>query len=691
MHPQAVNSSNPTSAPLATTATMDASSFSNPDAARIIHSDFEIDINFHTHIMEWWCNHKVKIETKGADKLILDTRDLNITAVSVNGAPDSNFTNGKSTKALGTAVHIPLPANLPVGSTVNVEIKWTTSPNAVALQWLAPEQTAGGIQPFLFTQCQAIHARTLVPCQDTPGAKFTYTAAVRVPAHLRALMSALPADLDDDEKPDVASSLQHIPLSTTTKNADTRVYRFKQPLPISSYLLALAVGDLVSKDLSPISRVWSEPATIDAAAYEFAETPKFLEAAESLAGPYRWGRYDLLLLPPSFPYGGMENVNLTFVTPTLLAGDRSLANVVAHETAHSWTGNLVTNKSWQSFWLNEGNTVWLERRIKGAIEGEAEFEFEASMGWIKLTKTVQQWGEGHNYTCLVPDLSNGCDPDDAFSSIPYEKGAAFLTYLERLVGGKDKYVPFFKKYIERFAEQPVTSDDFKAFFLEYFTAQENQEEGLSSKLKEIDWDTWLFKSGMPPVKLEYDESLAKRAYSLAMKWHTSDILGVGSDGPSGSGTLVGEGSAATATGTVGEIASTASPKDMEGWSSSQIVAFLDRLGELRSLTPMHPCTTRAMAKAYPLLEETNNSEIRCSWYLLCLKAGDDVILPNVEAMLREQGRMKFVRPLYRAMFESQRLKGGKEKALTIFEKYKGLYHPICAKMAAVDLKLTPKE
>jgi leukotriene-A4 hydrolase len=670
---------------------MDASSFSNPDVARIVHSDFEIDINFHTHVMEWWCNHTVNIEKQGANELILDTRDLNISAISVNGASDSHFTTGKSTKALGTALHIPLPANVPVGSTVDVEIKWTTSPTAVAAQWLTPEQTAGGNQPFLFTQCQAIHARTLVPCQDTPGAKFTYTSAVRVPAHLRALMSALSADDDDDGKTDFASSLQHIPLSTTTtkSNADTKVYRFKQPRPISSYLLALAVGDLVSKDLSPISRVWSEPATIEAAAYEFAETPRFLKAAESLAGPYRWGRYDLLLLPPSFPYGGMENVNITFVTPTLLAGDRSLANVVAHEASHSWTGNLVTNKSWQSFWLNEGNTVWLERRIKAAIEGEAEFDFEASMGWIKLTKTVQQWGEWHNYTCLVPDLSNGCDPDDAFSSIPYEKGAAFLTYLERVVGGKDKYVPFFKKYIERFAEQPVTSDDFKAFFLEYFTAQENQEEGLTSKLKEIDWDTWLFKPGMPPVKLEYDESLAKQAYNLAMKWHSSDILGVGSDGPEGSRTLMGDVTAVTAASK--ETASTASSQGMQGWSSSQIVAFLDRLGELRSLTPMHPRTTRAMAKAYPLLEETHNSEIRCSWYLLCLKAGDDVILPKVEAMLREQGRMKFVRPLYRAMFESQRLKDGKEKALAMFEKYKGLYHPICAKMAAVDLKLAPKE
>jgi leukotriene-A4 hydrolase len=639
---------------------MDSSSFSNPDAARITNSDFEIDVNFTTHIMEWWCNHTVKIEKEGATELILDSRDLDITAVTVNGAT-SSFSIGKSTKALGTAIHIPLPTNLPVGSSVHVEINWKTSPNAIAAQWLAPEQTADGKHPFLFTQCQAIHARTLVPCQDTPGAKFTYSAAVRVPAPLRALMSAL---ADDDGGKNTAS-LQHI--QSSSSSSETKIYRFKQPLPISSYLLAIAVGDLVSKDLSPISRVWSEPSTVDAAAFEFAETPKFLQAAESLAGPYRWGRYDLLLLPPSFPYGGMENVNLTFVTPTLLAGDRSLANVVAHEAAHSWTGNLVTNKNWSSFWLNEGNTVWLERRIKGQLEGEAEFEFEMSMGWIQLTKTVQQWGESHKYTCLIPDLSDGRDPDDAFSRIPYEKGAAFLTYLERLVGGKEMYVPFFKRYIKKFADQPVTSDDFKSFFLEYFTAQEEQGALAHGVLQEIDWDTWFYKPGMPPVKLDYDQSLGKKAFDLATKWHTSDILGLGSDGPAG-----------------------ASDKDIEGWSSSQIVAFLDRLGELRSMMPMNYRTTRAMARAYPLLEETHNSEIRCSWYLLCLKAGDDAIVPKVEEMLHEQGRMKFVRPLYRAMYESPKLKGGKEKALETFEKCKGLYHPICVKMTAVDLKLVPQ-
>lgn len=276
----------------------DPSSFSNSTAARVTHSDFEIDVNFDTHVMTWWAKHTVRIEKDGASELILDTRDLNISSVTVNGSL-SSYTDGKSTKALGTSIVIPLPSGLKTGAEVPVELQWTTSPTAVAAQWLAPEQTAGGKHPFLFTQCQAIHARSLCPCQDTPGAKFTYTAAVRVPGELVALMSALAVE-DSDAS---TTELPHIPPSKTSNDASTKVFRFQQPLPISSYLLALAVGDLVSKDLSPVSRVWSEPATVEAAAYEFEDTPKYLEAAESLAGPYRWGRYDLLLLPPSFPYG----------------------------------------------------------------------------------------------------------------------------------------------------------------------------------------------------------------------------------------------------------------------------------------------------------------------------------------------------------------------------------------------------
>jgi len=481
-----------------------------------------------------------------------------------------------------------------------------------------------------------------------------------VPSALTALMSALPVDQ------------RNVPANDDSKlseegNIHTRTFYFQQPLPISTYLLALAVGNLESRDLSPISRVWSEPGVVEAAAFEFEDTPKFLEAAEAIAGQYRWGRYDLLVLPSSFPYGGMENPNITFVTPTLLAGDKSMANVVAHEISHSWTGNLVTNQNWSGFFLNEGPTVWLERRILGRLGGEEVFQFHASLGWGTLTDCVKNsLGESHRFTCLVPDLSSGEDPDDAFSSIPYEKGFALMVYLENLVGGPDTFIPFFRKYIQHFADTPLTPDDFRKFYTEYFESR-----GVET-VREVDWDAWFYATGMPPVTLEYDESLPRVAYALAKKWHCGDVMGLGTTGANSGGGDV-------------KPCGNASEADIEGWSTDQIVAFLDRLSELRSMTPLHPTTTRAMASAYPILESSHNSEIRCAWYLLCVKAGDESVLPKVKEFLGEQARMKYIRPLYKALLASPKFK---DTAVTTFETCKKKYHPISAKMCAMDLGLS---
>ncbi|KAI3426280.1 hypothetical protein D9Q98_008653 [Chlorella vulgaris] len=640
------------------------SSQSNPHESAVTHSDIELDVDFDSHVLSGYVEHTVTVKSDGAGELALDTSDVTVSSITVNGKA-AEYNLGTAHKALGSRLVVKLPSGLKAGDTATVGIDFAASPEASAVQWLPPEQTAGKVHPYLFTQCQAIHARSILPCQDTPGAKFSYTAAVRVPEQLRALMSAVAVEGGAEDGAD----LQRV---AERSGAATRVFRFKQAVPISSYLLALAVGNLVQRELGPISAVWSEPEMVEAGAYEFAETSKFLDAAAELAGPYQWGRYDLLLLPPSFPYGGMENPCLTFVTPTLLAGDRSLANVVAHEIAHSWTGNLVTNATWEHFWLNEGFTVFLERKILGRLYGEQMYQLQASMGWLELqdtryqfqaaggwlklqhTVTKQFGSEDHPYTRLVPDLQGGVDPDDAFSSIPYEKGFALIHYLQQLVGGSAAFEPFFKAYIEHFSGTPLTSEDFRSFFEDYFKSNE--------AIKQIDWDTWLYKTGMPPVKCEYDESLGKAAYDLAKRWHTADVMGIGSSGPSG-----------------------ASAADIEGWSSTQVVAFLDKLAELRAMQPLHPSITRRMNELYDL-DSRHNSEIRSAWFQLCINAGDDAVLPGVEAFLQEQGRMKFLRPLYRALNNS---KSGtaKKAAVETFERNKRSYHPIAAKMVAVDLKL----
>ncbi|GIL63418.1 hypothetical protein Vafri_17456, partial [Volvox africanus] len=400
----------------------DPSSLSNFTEIRVTHSDFELDVNLDKKIIEGYVQIDAVAEVDSPSHLLLDTRDLTIHRVELHSPLQSpqgqggpiplKFQVDEPHKVLGSALRLELPADLvgPLtrGSRLSLGVRFTTSPSSSAVQFLDPAQTAGGRQPYLFTQCQAIHARSLVPCQDSPGAKMSYSAVVRVPQPLTALMSAVP-----DEP---ADGLPH--LADVEPQYPTSLFSFHQKVPIAPYLLALAVGELSSATLGPRTRVWSEPSMVEAGAYEFADTNKFLEAGEAIAGEYVWGRYDLLLLPPSFPYGGMENPCLTFVTPTLLAGDRSLTNVVAHEIAHSWTGNLVTNANWEHFWLNEGFTVFLERKILGHLHGPATFQFHAAQGAAKLALEVERLGADNPYTRLVPDLSGGVDPDDVFSSIP---------------------------------------------------------------------------------------------------------------------------------------------------------------------------------------------------------------------------------------------------------------------------------
>jgi leukotriene-A4 hydrolase len=670
----------------------DASSFSNPSEASITHSDFSLDINFNTKIINGAAFHTVSIHQDQVSQVILDTRALSIHSISLlppftttptETQTDLSFTLADQHKALGSKLTITLPYPMYKGDTFIIKILFSTSPHSTAVQWLSKEQTSGGVHPFLFTQCQAIHARSFVPCQDTPSAKMTYNAGVKVPFGLTALMSALPTNnnnVDNDGQTILPSSsasmiLDFFESTSTTTNASTRIFTFTQPLPIATYLIALAVGDLAYKELSPVSRVWAEPSLVGAAAYEFSETPNFLKSAEEIAGPYEWGRYDILMLPPSFPFGGMENPNVTFVTPTLTAGDRSLANVVAHEIAHSWTGNLVTNRSWSDFWLNEGFTVFLERKILEKLYGTAMYNFHASQGFVALQKTVRDLGSDHPFTALVPDLSGGQDPDDAFSRIPYEKGFYFLHYLQQVAGGPAVFDPFFKSYIQRFKAAPnVTTNDFKAYYLDYFGT-------TVPAVHDIDWVTWFYKRGMPPLVNSYDQSLVQASYDLAIKWHTADILGVGFDNDNDNDNANGgKGKDLVSTGPEGTSAD-----DLKGWSSPQIVAFLDKLGELRSMTPLHPTTTRKMNALYgTMLDTTTNSEIRCSWYLLCIKAEDSVAVPLAVDFLKQQGRMKFLRPLYKALNGSR---VGKVAGRECFEKTRGKYHPIARKMVESDLGL----
>src|ERR1043166_4918259 len=330
---------------------MDVHSFSCPEQARVRHLELDLRVDFDQKILEG--SVEVHFDLLSGNELVLDTRGLRIASVE----PALSWEHGPEHAVLGR----PLFIRVAEGTTC-VRIHYATSPEASGLQWLDPPQTAGKRHPFLFTQSQAIHARSWIPLQDTPGVRVTYTANVRVPAGLRAVMAA---GMEGNG-------------------------RFDMPQPIPSYLIALAAGDLDFRELGPRSGVYAEPSVVDAAAYEFADTEAMIAAVEELYGPYRWGRYDLLVLPPSFPFGGMENPRLTFATPTILAGDRSLVSLVAHELAHSWSGNLVTNATWSDFWLNEGFTVYVERRILEKLYGRARTEMEAFLGKRELVNEMKE-------------------------------------------------------------------------------------------------------------------------------------------------------------------------------------------------------------------------------------------------------------------------------------------------------------
>ena len=418
----------------------DIHSWSRPDLIRVRHLELDLDVNFDSRTLAG--SVTLHLDRVTGDELVLDTRGLAIHSVDNAARHDL----GSTDPILGA----PLRVQLLPGATW-VRVHYSTSRQASGLQWLDPPQTAGKLHPFLYTQSQAIHARSWIPLQDTPGVRVTFEATIRVPAGLRAVMGA-----------EMSGS------------------HFRMPQPVPSYLIALAAGDLEFRPLGERSGVYAEPSMIDAAAYEFADTEAMIGAVEAMYGPYRWGRYDLLVLPPSFPFGGMENPRLTFATPTVIAGDRSLVSLVAHELAHSWSGNLVTNATWSDFWLNEGFTVYVERRVLERLYGPDRAAMEAVLGRKQLDAEMASLREPDRV--LHIDLT-GRDPDDGCTLVPYEKGALLLRTIEQAVG-RERFDAFLRAYFDHFAFRSITTAD----FLDYARRE---------LPNHVPLDEWIFRPGIP--------------------------------------------------------------------------------------------------------------------------------------------------------------------------------------------------
>ena len=534
--------------------------------------------------------------------LDLDTRDLAISeARSDSGAPVP-FQTPESDPILGSRLRLELPTG-----TRTVTLRYETSPEASALQWLTPAQTRGGRHPFLFSQCQAIHARSVAPLQDTPGVRVPYRAEITVPAALTAVMSAAPAGQSAGATP------------------GTRTFLFDMPQPIPPYLLALAVGELSSRDLSPRSRVWAEPETVEAAAWEFEGIEAMIRTAEGLFGPYDWDRYDMIVLPPSFPYGGMENPRMTFLTPTLLAGDRSLVDVVAHELAHSWTGNLVTNASNDHFWLNEGFTVYAERRILEALHGAEEVSLSWAIGQAELEESIARFGAGSPLTRLRTETA-GIDPDEAFSSVPYQKGAAFLVALEH-AAGREPFDRFLREYMREFRFQSLTTERFLEFL-------ESRLPGLAAR---VDARAWCYDPGMPANAPSFPSKRLEELQALTKGWP----------------------------------ARRPDPAETDRWTASEMRVFLTGLPR-----PMPEADCRWLDGNLKL-SGRGNAEILVEWLTIAAASDFQPSFDRLREVLLTIGRMKFLRPLYKALGDHPRTRA---LARDIFSSARDRYHPIARRL-----------
>uniref|UniRef100_A0A0B7A8X7 Peptidase M1 leukotriene A4 hydrolase/aminopeptidase C-terminal domain-containing protein n=1 Tax=Arion vulgaris TaxID=1028688 RepID=A0A0B7A8X7_9EUPU len=610
----------------------DPSSYSEIEKCEIRSLEWDVTIDFSTQTIGGFAHLTVENKVETLETLVLDIRDLTVETVTLR--PTGQECQFAITNPLNVSFGSKLTINLGqiVEKSFTVSIKYVTSSKASALQWLRPEQTAGKRQPYLFSQCQAIHARSLLPCQDTPAVKFPYTARIQAPKEVTVLMSAVREGTEPAEH-----------------DSSQLVTKFSMAVPIPSYLIAIAAGDLESREIGPRSKVWSEKEVVDAAAFEFAETETMLQTAESVLGPYVWGIYDLLVMPPSFPYGGMENPCLTFVTPTLLAGDRSLADVIAHEISHSWTGNLVTNKSPEHFWLNEGHTMFCERIILSRMHGESHRQIHAYEGWKDLHAAVEALTQAGNepYTKLVPDLK-GVDPDDAFSAVPYEKGFALLYQLQNLLGGPTVFEAFLRAYIENFKYKSITTEDWKKFLFAYFSSEEDQ-----AKLNSFDWKTWFHGLGMPPYQPNYDLSMAEPSRILARRWIQQ---------PDNDLTVF-------------------SPDDINNIPSILIREFLSQI--FLTEPSLSLAKVKHLEQVYGF-NRVGNSEIRFKWLRLCAKVKWENSVTHALKFVNEQGRMKFVRPIYRDLYDWEY---ARPLAIANFNAHRSEMHNTAAALVAKDLKL----
>ncbi len=579
--------------------TADQFTYANYQEVVVKHAALDLDVNFDRKVLDGAVTLRFERLKPGARTLILDTKDLLIKAVALeteDGWVPTRYTLTEADTVLGSAMNVDIGTDA-----TQLRIIYETSPKAEGLQWLTPAQTAGKEKPYLFSQAQALYARTMLPIQDTPAVRLTYEASLRVPDGLLPLMSA----------------------SQDGQDADGN-WTFSMPQPIPSYLIAIAVGDIKFKAINDTIGVYAEQYILDASAEEFAETPQMEMANTELYGPYRWGRYDLIVLPPSFPYGGMENPRLSFMTPTLIAGDKSLTNVVAHELAHSWSGNLVTNSNWRDAWLNEGFTSYVENRVMEALYGERRAVMEQVLDLEGMKRAISEAARPELTHLKLPDDMK--HPDDAFTLVSYIKGANFLFFLEDRFG-RDAFDPFLKSYFNAYAFDSITTEDFLGFM------DANLRNKFPDAVTDAEISEWVYGPGLPDTARKPESDAFAEVDAVSASWTRGDIR--------------------------------AAKLPTEKWSTHEWLHFLNGLPNLTQ------AQYEELDSAFALTG-TQNAETAFAWYMQAIKGGYEPAMPALEDFLMTVGRGKFIYRLYGALKDN----GQTDMANRIFAKAKAGYHPI---------------
>jgi len=588
-------------APILTTPeAKDVLSFAEPEKARVTHVDLDLTADFATQRLSGTATLDI-LAKPGVGTIVLDDDGLVIARITDAKGRALKYTVGAVVADKGA------PLTVAIGDARRIVVTYTSAPKASALQWLPPSLTAGKAKPFLFSQGEPTNNRSWIPTQDSPGIRQSWSAHLTVPADMMAVMSA-----------------NRLTPQGAAAGKGLKRFAFDMPHAVPPYLIAFAVGDLAFKPLGPTTGVYAEPATLARAAAELDDTEKMVAAASALYGPYHWGRYDILMLPPSFPYGGMENPTLTFATPTILTGDKSNVDVIAHELAHSWSGNLVTNATWSDAWLNEGFTTYFENRIDEAVYGKERAATLADLSWDNLERDLKAAGADSGATRLHGD------PGGTYGELDYNKGATFLRTIEYRVG-RARWDAYLRSYFDRHAFQPQTTAGFLA------DLRANLIKGDAALEKDLELDRWAYQPGLP------DNAVHVRSATLAAIDAKLAAFNAGA---------------------------AASSIDTAKWSTQEWLRFLNGLPRQQSAARL-----AELDSAWGL-SKSPSAYIGFAWFSLAIANHYDPVVAPLDRYLHNIGRGLFVYPLYRGLMAQGAW--GQPIARRIYATARATYHPTVA-------------